>query len=128
VTAIHFLTVDMVLSAHSKQLAEFGGGAGLRDLGMLESAVARAENKFAYGETDIATLAVAYVFGIAKHRPFVDGNKRAAFAALIMFLWINSIVFRVEPAQATLAMLGVASGEIAEEGLARWIRNNLPGP
>jgi death on curing protein len=123
---IQFLTVDMVLSAHSKQLDEFGGGAGLRDMGMLESAVARAENKFAYGETDLATLAASYVFGIAKNHPFVDGNKRAAFAALIMFLWINDIVFRVEPAQATLAILGVAAGEISEDGLARWIRDNLP--
>jgi death on curing protein len=123
---INFLTVDMVLDAHAQQLAIFGGGAGLRDEGLLESAVARAENKFAYGETDIAVLAAAYVFGIARNHPFVDGNKRAAFAALIMFLWVNDIIFQVEPAQATLAILGVAAGEISEDGLTRWIRDNLP--
>jgi death on curing protein len=125
-TAINFLTTEMVLDAHAKQLAIFGGGSGLRDEGLLESAVARAENKFAYGETDLAALAAAYVFGIARNHPFIDGNKRAAFAALIMFLWINGIVFRVEPAQATLAILGTAAGEISEDGLARWIRDNLP--
>jgi death on curing protein len=123
---INFLTVDMVLDAHAQQLAIFGGGAGLRDEGLLESAVARAENKFAYGETDIAVLAAAYVFGLARNHPFIDGNKRAAFAALIMFLWVNDIIFRVEPAQATLAILGVAAGEINEDGLTRWIRDNLP--
>jgi death on curing protein len=126
VNVIHFLTVDMVLDAHAQQLSQFGGGAGLRDLGLLESAVARPEHKFAYGETDLATLAAAYAFGIAQNHPFIDGNKRAAFASLIMFLWINDIVFLVEPAEATVAMLALAAGEISEEGLSRWIRDNLP--
>jgi death on curing protein len=126
VSAIHFLTIDMVLDAHAQQLSLFGGGTGLRDLGLLESAVARAEHKFANGETNLAVLAAAYAFGIAQNNPFVDGYKRAAFASLIMFLWINDVVFLAEPAEATVALLALAAGEITEDGLSRWIRDNLP--
>jgi death-on-curing protein len=121
-----WLDVNIVLDVHAEQLALFGGPDGIRDLGLLESALARPLNKFAYGETDLAALAAAYAFGIAKNHPFVDGNKRAAFASIIVFLGINGIDLIVPPEQATAVILALAGGEIGEEGLARWIGDNLP--
>jgi len=121
-----WLDVNIVLDVHAEQLALFGGPDGIRDLGLLESALARPVNKFAYGETDLAALAAAYAFGIAKNHPFVDGNKRAAFASIIVFLGINGIDLIVPPEQATAVILDLAAGEIGEEGLARWIGDNLP--
>jgi death-on-curing protein len=121
-----WLDVNIVLDVHAEQLALFGGPDGIRDLGLLESALARPLNKFAYGETDLAALAAAYAFGIAKNHPFVDGNKRAAFASIIVFLGINGIDLIVPPEQATAVILALAGGEIGEEGLARWIDDNLP--
>jgi len=121
-----WLDVNIVLDVHAEQLALFGGPDGVRDLGLLESALARPVNKFAYGETDLAALAAAYAFGIAKNHPFVDGNKRAAFASIIVFLGINGIDLIVPPEQATAVILDLAAGEIGEEGLARWIGDNLP--
>jgi death-on-curing protein len=100
----------------------------MRDLGLLESALARPLNKFAYGETDIAALAAAYAFGIARNHPFVDGNKRAAFGAMIVFLGLNGIDLDVPPQDATAIILEVAAGEIEEDGLARWLRDNWPKP
>jgi death on curing protein len=121
-----WLDVDILLDVHAEQLALFGGPDGLRDQGMLESALARPVNKFAYGETGLAALAAAYAFGIAKNHPFVDGNKRAAFASIIVFLGLNGIDFVVPPEEATAIILSLAAGEISEEGLARWIADNLP--
>ena len=92
-----WLDVNIVLDVHAEQLALFGGPDGIRDLGLLESALARPLNKFAYGETDLAALAAAYAFGIAKNHPFVDGNKRAAFASMIVFLGITGIDLIVPP-------------------------------
>jgi death-on-curing protein len=121
-----WLDVNIVLDVHAEQLALFGGPDGVRDLGMLESALARPLNKFAYGETDLAALAAAYAFGIAKNHPFVDGNKRAAFASIIVFLGLNGVDFAVPPEQATAMILALAAGEVGEDGLARWIADNLP--
>ena len=84
-----WLNLSIVLDAHSEQLAIFGGGDGLRDRGLLESALARPENKWAYGETDLARLAAAYGYGISRNHPFIDGNKRTAFTAIVMFLGLN---------------------------------------
>ena len=81
-----WLDIDIVIDFHAEQLALFGGPDGIRDLGLLESALARPINKFAYGETDVAALAAAYGFGIARNHPFVDGNKRIAFMAMMTFL------------------------------------------
>ena len=120
------LDTDIVLDVHAEQLAIFGGGDGMRDLGLLESALARPLNKFAYGETDLAALAAAYAFGIARNHPFVDGNKRAAFGSLIVFLGLNGIDLDVPPEAATAIILEVAAGEIEEDGLARWLRDNWP--
>jgi death on curing protein len=121
-----WLDIDIVLDIHAEQLALFGGGDGLRDRGLLESALARPLNKFAYGETDLAALAAAYAFGIARNHPYVDGNKRAAFASLIVFLGLNGIDFDAPPEEATAVILELASGKLEEEGLARWIRDNSP--
>jgi death-on-curing protein len=125
-TEPQWLDTDIVLDIHAEQLALFGGGDGMRDLGLLESALARPLNKFAYGETDLATLAAAYAFGIARNHPFVDGNKRAAFGSMIVFLGLNGIDLDVPPQDATAIILEVAAGEIDEDGLARWLRDNWP--
>ncbi|HEV7326894.1 MAG TPA: type II toxin-antitoxin system death-on-curing family toxin [Bosea sp. (in: a-proteobacteria)] len=121
-----WVSVELVVDIHAEQLALFGGPAGIRDQGLLESALARAPNKHAYGEDDLAALAAAYAFGVARNHPFVDGNKRAAFAAMIVFLGLNGIDFLVPEPEATAAILALAAGEVEEEGLTRWIRDNWP--
>ena len=120
-----WLSVDLVIDIHSEQLALFGGPDGLRDRGLLESALARPINKHAYGDDDLVSLAASYAFGIARNHPFVDGNKRVAFAAFLVFLGLNGVTFRVEPAQATASILALAAGEIDEAGFTRWVRDNL---
>ncbi|HEY5226444.1 MAG TPA: type II toxin-antitoxin system death-on-curing family toxin, partial [Methylovirgula sp.] len=107
-----WLTMEIVLDIHSEQLSLFGGPEGVRDSGLLDSALARPLNRFAYGESDIAALASAYAFGIVRNHPFVDGNKRAAFAAFIVFLGLNGIDFKVAPADATVSILALAAGEV----------------
>jgi death on curing protein len=126
VSELEWLDIDIVLDIHAEQLALFGGGDGLRDRGLLESALARPLNKFAYGKTDLAVPAAAYAFGIARNHPFADGNKRAAFGSLIVFLGLNGIDLDVPPAEATAIILQLAAGELEEDGLARWIRDNWP--
>jgi death on curing protein len=121
-----WLDVEILIDLHAEQLALFGGPDGIRDQGMLESALGRPINKYSYGETDRAALAAAYAFGIARNHPFVDGNKRAAFGALIVFLGLNDIDFMVPPESATAMILSLAAGEVDEEGLTRWIRDNWP--
>jgi death on curing protein len=121
-----WLDVEILIDLHAEQLALFGGPDGIRDHGMLESALGRLLNKFACGETDLAALAAAYAYDIARNHPFVDGNKRAAFGAMIVFLGLNDIGFRVPPENATAMILALAAGEVNEEGLTRWIRDNWP--
>jgi death-on-curing protein len=121
-----WLDTSIVLDVHAEQLALFGGADGVRDLGLLESALGRPLNKFAYGESGLAALAAAYAFGIARNHPFVDGNKRAAFASIIVFLGLDGIDFDVPPEAATAMILGMAAGEIGEDGLARWVADNIP--
>lgn len=121
-----WLSVELVIAIHEEQLRAYGGPAGIRDQGMLESALARAPNKWAYGEHDLAALAAAYAYGIAKNHPFVDGNKRAALLSMVTFLGLNDIDFVASEAEAVVMILGLASGDIVEEGLTRWIRDNWP--
>ncbi len=120
-----WLTLADMLAVHAEQLAIFGGPAGVRDEGLLESALARPVNRWHYGEADLVVLAPAYAFGIAKNRPFIDGNKRAAFAAMLVFLRINGVAFAPNPADATAAMLALAASEVDEAGFARWIGDNV---
>src|SRR4051794_37272603 len=121
-----WLTVEHVKIIHERQLARFGGPAGIRDEGALESALMRPVNRWQYGGSDLAALAAAYAFGLARNHPFVDGNKRAAFAAIIVFLGLNGHDFDVRPEEATAMILGLAAGEVSEENLTRWIRDNWP--
>lgn len=127
-TEPRWLDTNIVLDVHAEQLALFGGADGIRDLGLLESALARPINKYGYGECDLAALTAAYAFGIARNHPFVDGNKRAAFASIIVFLGLNGFDFDVPPEQATAMILALAAGEVSEESLTRWIKDNWPKP
>lgn len=121
-----WLDVDDVIDMHAEQLAIFGGPEGVRDQGLLESAVTRPVNQWHYGQTDLAELAAAYAFGLARNHALVDGNKRIAFQAMMVFLRINDIPFAPDPAHATAIILSLAAGEVSEESLARWIRDNWP--
>ncbi len=100
-----WLDVREVIDMHAEQLEMFGGPEGIRDQGMLELAIARPLNRWHYGETDLAVLAAAYAFGLAKNHPFVDGNKRIAFHAMMVFLRSNGVAFAPEPAHATAIIL-----------------------
>lgn len=121
-----WLTTELVIAIHDEQLRIYGGPAGLRDPGMLDSALGRPRNKWAYENGDLASLAAAYAFGIARNHPFVDGNKRAALLSLVTFLGLNGVEFVAPEAEAAAAIIGLAAGEIEEEGLARWIRDRWP--
>ncbi|MCW5697272.1 MAG: type II toxin-antitoxin system death-on-curing family toxin [Bauldia sp.] len=121
-----WLTPAVVEDIHAEQLAIFGGPEGIRDRGLLESALDRPRNKWAYENAGLAELAAAYAFGIARNHPFIDGNKRTAFAALMVFLRLNGVPFAPPPAEATAIILELAAGTVGEEGLARWIGDNLP--
>jgi death-on-curing protein len=121
-----WLTRQIVEAIHDEQLAVHGGAGGLRDEGMLESALERPRNKWSYEQADLDELAAAYAYGIARNHPFVDGNKRTSLLALYTFLGLNGIDFDVPEADAAAIILGLAAGEIGEEGLTRWIRDNWP--
>jgi death on curing protein len=121
-----WLTVELVKAIHERQLKLFGGPSGIRDEGALESALGRPQNRWAYEGGDTPELAAAYAFGIAKNHPFVDGNKRAALLAFVTFLGLNDIDFVADEAEAVVMIRGLAAGEIDEEGLTRWIRDNWP--
>jgi death-on-curing protein len=121
-----WLTYDHVIAIHSRQLRRFGGAAGLRDDGLLHSAIERPINKWRYEQSELPELAAAYAFGLAKNHAFVDGNKRIAFMSMMTFLRKNGVKFAPEPAHATSMIMSLAAGEVSEESLARWIRVNWP--
>lgn len=121
-----WLPVELVVAIHESQLRRFGGPPGIRDFGALESALGRPRNRWAYEEGDLATLAAAYAFGIARNHPFVDGNKRAALLSLVTFLGLNGIDFVASEAEAVVIIRDLAAGLVDESALARWIRDNLP--
>jgi death-on-curing protein len=110
---------------HDESLAMHGGAVGIRDEALLESALARPKNLAAYGDPDLADLATAYALGLAKNHPFVDGNKRAAFLAVGLFLGLNRHRLTATQAEATLALVGLASGEIDEATFAAWLRQRI---
>ncbi len=116
---------DVACAIHLEQLREHGGGEGVRDLGLLQSALARPENLAAYGDPDVAALAASYAFGIARNHPFVDGNKRTAYVVCELFLALNGHILTSSDADSTLTFLALAAGELTEESLADWIRANL---
>lgn len=114
-----------VVLLHAESLAEHGGGQGLRDRGLLESALARPRNLYLYeGVTEIQRLAAAYSFGIARNHPFIDGNKRAAFLVIGMFLSRHGYSLTVNHEEATRMMFALAAGEVSEADLTVWLRQN----
>ena len=117
-----WLDADVLLAVHEEQLTEHGGIAGIRDRGLFDSAMARAENLAAYGAPDLASLAAAYGFGIVRNHPFLDGNKRTAFVAVELFLMLNGASLTADDAACVLTMLDVAAGEITEAEFADWLR------
>ncbi|MEO1281353.1 MAG: type II toxin-antitoxin system death-on-curing family toxin [Pseudomonadota bacterium] len=121
-----WLTSNQVERFHSEQMAIFGGPAGIRDQNLLQSALERPQNKWSYGERDMALLAAAYAFGLSRNHPFLDGNKRTGFLTLLLFLRRNSVPFRPDEHHSAAAMLSLAAGEIDESGLARWIADRWP--
>ena len=121
-----WLTYEQAIAIHSAQLRRFGGAAGLRDEGMLRSVLERPINKWRYEQAPVAEFASAYAFGLAKNHAFVDGNKRIAFMAMMTFLRKNLVPFAPDPAQSTSIILSLAAGEVSEDSLTRWIRDNWP--
>lgn len=121
-----WLTREIVIAIHDEQLAVHGGASGLRDEGMLESALDRPRNRWSYEQADRAELAAAYAFGIAGNHPFVDGNKRTSLLALYTFLGVNDIEFVVPEADAAAIIFSLAAGEVSEKSLTRWIKDNWP--
>ena len=121
-----WLTRQIIIAIHDEQLAIHGGASGLRDEGLLESALDRPRNKWSYENAELPELAAAYAFAIARNHPFVDGNKRTSFLALYTFLGVNGVDFDVPEAVAAAMILSLAGGEADELGLIRWIRDNWP--
>src|SRR4051794_29151203 len=121
-----WITYEQAIAIHSRQLRRFGGAPGLRDEGMLRSALEPPVNKWRYEQSELPELASAYAFGLAKNHAFVDGNKRIAFMGMMVFLLKNDVAFAPEPAHATAIILALAAREVSEDGLTRWIRDNWP--
>ncbi len=119
-----WLSRQLILAVHDEQLAEHGGAIGVRDEGLLDSALARPLNRAGYGEPDIAELGALYGIAIARNHPFVDGNKRTAYVALESFLLLNGCRFPVSDAEAVVATLAMASGEIDDAEFIDWVRTN----
>ena len=121
-----WITYEQAIAMHSRQLRRFSGAAGLREEGVPRSTLERPVNKWTYERAPLAELAAAYAFGLAKNHAFVDGNKRIAFMAMMVFLRKNGVAFAPDPAQATAIIRAVAAGEVSEKSLTRWIRDNWP--
>lgn len=120
-----WLSPKLVRAAHEEQLVEHGGPSGIRDEGLLASALARPRNSALYESPDAAALAASYAFGISRNHPFIDGNKRTAFVAMEVFLDLNGFELEVSDEAAVLNMLELAAGQIEESVFAQWIRDHL---
>ena len=123
-----WISKQALVLLHGESLATHGGSEGMRDEGLLESALMRPQNIVAYADADnppdVAVLAASYGVGIAKNHPFIDGNKRAAFLAVGMFLYLNGLRLQASQAEASVTMLAVAAGDISEEAFAAWLREH----
>lgn len=122
---VEWLREDVMLAVHQAQLAEHGGSAGVRDFGLLQSALARPRNLAEYGTPDLADLAAAYGMGIARNHPFIDGNKRAALVAMEVFLDRNGASLVATDEECVQAMVSVAGGTCDEAALAGWLRARI---
>lgn len=123
-TAWRWIDRAVLIAVHEAQLAEHGGGAGLRDAALLESALSRPLNLASYGEPDAAALAAAYGYGIARNHAFIDGNKRTALVAVELFLKLNGWQLAVTDAECVLTMLAVATGDLTKDEFAAWLRTH----
>ena len=117
-----WVSEQVALALHDRQLAEHGGPSGVRDAGALASALARPVNRWAYGDDDFCALAAAYAFGLARNHPFVDGNKRTAWVVARLFLRKNDLALAFDERQAIATVLALAAGELSEDELADWFR------
>jgi death-on-curing protein len=115
---------EVVLLAHEQSLAQFGGSIGIRDEGLLDSALGKPENLFAHGKPNLFELAASYAFGIVKNHPFIDGNKRAGFLVAVVFLEANGYRFHATEVDAALRTLALAAGEMSEVAYAEWLKTN----
>jgi death-on-curing protein len=124
VTEPEWLTTEIIKAIHSQQIAQHGGLDGVRDEGLLESALARPRQKHAYGDPGMAAMAAAYAFGIARNHPFIDGNKRTALMAAYVFLRLNGFVLDASEVEAVVTFQDLAAGKVDEAQLAAWIEAN----
>ncbi len=124
-TAWHFVSEAVVLAIHDAQIAEHGGAVGVRDLTLVQSALARPRNLAAYGQPDAADLAAAYAFGLARNHGFVDGNKRTAFVVARVFLLDEGYGLSASEAERVRIMTALAAGDVDEKAVANWIRDNM---
>ena len=123
---IGWIKIDRVLAMHSRQIAEHGGGDGVRDLGLLESALARPQNIEVYEpDADIARLGASYAIGIVKNHPFIDGNKRTGYVVMETFIIKNGFELHATPADKYITFLKLAEGSLSEDELAQWLRERL---
>lgn len=120
-----WIATEVALAAHAEELAEHGGGDGIRDAGMLDSAMARPQNLAQYGDPDAAAVAAAYAYGIARNHPFTDGNKRTAAVVSETFLMLNGYALGATDAELVVAFVALAAGELGEDELADWFRQHL---
>lgn len=119
---------ETVLTLHDQLLAEFGGASGVRDAGLLDSALARPQNLLAYGKPSVFDLAASYAAGLVKNHPFVDGNKRIGFTVAVLFLELNRQRFAAPEAEAVVKTLALAAGAIGERAYAKWLETNCRRP
>lgn len=119
-----WLSRDIVLAIHDEQLARHGGAAGLRDAGLLDSALARPLNHAAYGEPDPAEIGAIYALAIARNHPFIDGNKRTAFMSLVLFMALNGLAFDPPEVEATMTTLAMAAGDLPDDAFIAWVRRH----
>ncbi|MDP2770997.1 MAG: type II toxin-antitoxin system death-on-curing family toxin [Giesbergeria sp.] len=115
---------EVIVAIHEMQLAEHGGLDGVRDAGLLDSALGRPKNLALYGTPDVAALAAAYGWGISRNHPFLDGNKRTGFVAAELFLGLNGYALTADDAQCVITMLSLAAGDLAEDDFAAWLRQH----
>lgn len=115
----------VAIAIHEEQLLAHGGGVGIRDIGLLQSALARPENLANYGEPDAFDFAASYAFSVAKNHPFIDGNKRTAYVGMETFLLLNGAELTASDAECVTMFINLAAGNLSEEDLAHWLRGNF---
>jgi death on curing protein len=125
VTDFVWVEVDDAIAYHNDQIAQHGGLQGIRDQGLLESALSRPQMKAQFGVVDLATLGAAYAYGLARNHPFLDGNKRTALVVMETFLVLNGFEIAADNAEVVTVMLSVAAGEVSEDDLVLWLRSQL---